>query len=170
MECIVSRRTLIILITAFIITAAVIILSSLALTPQETNPAVQVAVTFWNAAEQGDDAVALPLLSPALQEWVAANCPAGSVSRCIQTYSPPEWGKLLSAVFRRSAPVGRIWNVDVIATYELETGVSGVCAHFRVEPTEGGTWQITEWAGFLWCGDPASRSMATNPETPNRVP
>lgn len=165
-----SRRTLIILITTFMLIAALIIISSLALTPQETNPAVDVAVTFWNAAEQGEDAVALPLLSPVMQEWVAANCPNGSVSACIQEYSPPEWGSLLSAVFRRSAPVGPIWNVDVIATYELETGVSGVCAHFRVEQTNSGIWQITEWAGFLWCGDATSRNMATNPETPNRVP
>jgi hypothetical protein len=29
---------------------------------------------------------------------------------------------------------------------------------------------VTRWAGFVSCGDPASRNMAANPEAPNSAP
>lgn len=153
-----------------IISLIALVLITLALTPQATNPAFEAAVQFANAAGQGDDASALPLLSADLRDWVQENCEGGRPSACVQGYIPPEWGKLLSAVFRRAAPDGPNWNVDVIATYEKDTGASGVCSTFRVEQTDDGQWRITGWAGFLWCGDGRSRNMATNPDTPNRAP
>jgi hypothetical protein len=33
-----------------------------------------------------------------------------------------------------------------------------------------GAWKVQRWAGFAWCGDPATRNMATNTDAPNRVP
>lgn len=150
---------------------ALLIALTLALTPQATSPAFDAAITFWNAAGAGDDATARALLDAAMQTWAATNCPDGSVSACVRAYTPPEWGRLLKAVFRRAAPDGpRAWNVDLIATYEFERGFSGVCAYFRVEQGADAQWRIAGWAGYLWCGDPASRSMATNPDTPNRAP
>ncbi|MBL8161316.1 MAG: hypothetical protein JNJ61_04965 [Anaerolineae bacterium] len=149
----------------------VLIILTLALTPQATNPAFAAATTFWNAAGAGDDATALALLDETMQAWVADNCPQGSVSACVRAYTPAEWGNLLEAVFRRAAPDGpRAWNVDVIATYEFERGFSGVCGYFRVEQGADEQWRIAGWAGYLWCGDPASRNMATNPDSPNRAP
>jgi hypothetical protein len=147
-----------------------IVAVTLLLTPQETNPAFAAAVNFMNAAGKGDDATASTLLSDELLAYVAANCPDGSVSACVQGYIPPEWGDLISAVFRRAAPDGDAWDVDLIATYEQDTGASGVCAYTRVQQDESGAWRVYEWAGFLWCGDGRSRNMATNPETPNRAP
>jgi hypothetical protein len=147
-----------------------VIAVTLALTPQETNPAFAAAVNFMNAAGKGDDLAALPLLSDALQGWVRDNCPDGRVSACIQAYTPPEWGGLLSAVFRRAVPDGAAWNVDLIATYEKDRGFSGVCSAFRVEADADGRWRIQRWAGFIWCGDPASRSMMSNPDAPNQAP
>lgn len=149
----------------------VIVVASLALTPQATNPAFETATTFMNAAGTGDETTAFPLLNTTMQEWAAANCPDGQASACIQGYIPAEWGKLIKAVFRRAAPDGeRAWDVELIATYEKDTGASGVCSYFRVEQEADDVWRITEWAGFLWCGDARSRNMATNAETPNRVP
>ncbi|MBL8120054.1 MAG: hypothetical protein JNJ78_21155 [Anaerolineae bacterium] len=153
---------------------AVIVLLSVAgvllVTLNSTNPAFDTAVRFANAAGKGDDSVAFPLLSDELQTWVQSNCPDASVSACIQGYIPPEWGGLISAVFRRSAPDGAAWDVEVIATYEEDTGVSGVCSYFRMQPDSSGQWRIHQWAGFVWCGDPSTRNIATNPDTPNRVP
>lgn len=153
-----------------IISLIALVLITLALTPQATNPAFEVAVQFANAAGKGDDASALPLLSDDLRAWVQENCEGGRPSACVQGYIPPEWGKLLSAVFRRAAPDGPNWDVDVIANYEKDTGASGVCSYFRLEQAVDGTWRIARWAGFLWCGDTRSRSMATNPDAPNRAP
>lgn len=154
-----------------VVAVALVIVITLAFTPQETNPAFDAAAAFWNAAGSGDDAKALPLLSADLQTWVQTNCPDGSVSACVKGYIPPEWGNLQKAVFRRSAPDGdKAWNVDVIATYEKDTGASGVCAFFRLEQEADGSWKIVRWAGFLWCGDNRSRNMATNPDTPNQAP
>jgi hypothetical protein len=158
------------LIGLTIVAVAGMLLLVQSLTPQETNPAFAVATTFMNAAEQGKDAVASALLSDALQDYVQTHCTEARVSACIQSYSPPEWGTLLNAVFRRAAPDGKAWDVDLIATYEQGAGVSGVCSYFRVEPDADGEWRIQRWAGFIWCGDPASRNMATNPDTPNRAP
>jgi hypothetical protein len=158
-------------ITAVIvISLVVVVVVTLALTPGETNPAFAVAADFMNAAGKGDDATALALLSDDMQAYVAANCPDGSVSACINGYIPPEWGGLISAVFRRAAPDGANWNVDLIATYEKDTGASGVCSYYRMEQDAAGAWRIYGWAGFLWCGDGRSRNMATNPDAPNRVP
>lgn len=148
----------------------IVIAVTLALTPQETNPAFAVAVDFMNAAAKGDDLTALPLLSADLQTWVQANCPDGRVSACIQAYTPPEWGGLISAVFRRAIPDGAAWNVDLIATYEKDRGFSGVCSAFHVAAGPDGRWRIQRWAGFVWCGDPASRNMMSNPAAPNQAP
>jgi hypothetical protein len=149
---------------------AIIVVVTLALTPQETNPAFATATTFMNAAGKGDDATAYALLSADMQSYVEANCPNGSVSACVEGYAPAEWGALNSALFRRAAPDGPNWNVELIATYEHDKGASGVCSHYRMQQDESGQWRVYGWAGFLWCGDPRSRNMATNPDTPNRAP
>lgn len=157
---------------AGIVVASVIlvIVITLALTPSNTHPAFAAATAFMNAAGSGDDATAESYLSPELLAYVAANCPNGSVSACIASYTPSEWGKLIKAVFRRATPDGQNWNVDLIATYEFGTGFSGVCIYHRMEQDDSGAWQVAGWAGFIHCGDPASREMATNPDTPNRAP
>ncbi len=148
-----------------------IIVITLALTPSNTHPAFAAAVAFMDAAGQGDDATAETYLAPDLLTYVAANCPNASVSACIDSYTPDEWGDLIKAVFRRSIPDGTsAWDVDLIATYQFGTGFSGVCIYHRVEQDASGAWKIVQWAGFLHCGDPASRDMTTNPDTPNRAP
>ncbi len=124
-----------------------------------------------DAAGKGDDATAETYLAPELVAYVAANCPNGSVSACIDGYTPEEWGDVIKAVFRRATPDGNTaWDVDLIATYQFGTGFSGVCIYHRVEQDASGAWKIVQWAGFLHCGEDASRSMATNPDTPNRAP
>lgn len=165
-----SSRQIVLIVVGILLAVIVVAGVSLLLTPQETNPAFEAAVNFMNAAGKGDDAAALPLLSDELQAYVAQNCPDGSVSACVQGYIPPEWGDLIKAVFRRAAPDGDDWDIDLIATYERDTGASGVCAYTRMAQDEAGTWRVYQWAGFLWCGDGRSRNMATNPETPNRAP
>lgn len=139
------------------------------LVPENVNPAYATAVGFVQAAATGEDAAAMAHLSDELRAYVAEQCPDGSVSACVQGYTPPEWGGLLSAVFRRAAPDGPAWNVDVIATYAQGVGFSGVCAFVRVEPVDE-AWQVTRWAGFVHCGDPNSRNMAANPDAPNSAP
>lgn len=152
------------------VSVVALVLITLLLTPQAANPAFDAAVRFATAAGKGDDAGALPLLSDGLSDWVQENCEGGRPSACIQGYIPPEWGALVSAVFRRAAPDGPNWDVDVIATYEQGSGASGVCSYFRVEQADDKQWRITRWAGFVWCGDGRSRHMATNADTPNRAP
>lgn len=164
-----SNRLLWILLAIGLAVGIVVVVTA-ALIPQETNPAFAAAVAFMNAAGKGDDETATPYLSDELQAYVAANCPNGSVSACVDAYTPPEWGDLISAVYRRATPDGDAWNVDLISTYERDRGASGVCIFHRMETDDSGNWRVTEWAGFLWCGDPASRNMATNPDTPNRAP
>lgn len=156
---------------ALIAAAALVVIVGVAaqLTPEAANPAFTTAVDFVQAAGHGDDSTAQALLDPALRAYAADHCPDGSPSACIQSYTPPEWGDLVSAVFRRAAPDGEAWNVEVIANYQTGTGASGVCSLIRVAP-EGGGWQVAGWAGFVHCGDPGSRDMATNPDTPNRAP
>lgn len=164
-----SRQVLWIGLSAIVVVGIIVV--SLVLTPQATNPAFDVATTFMNAAGVGDESTAFPLLNTAMQEWVGANCPDGQASACVQGYIPPEWGKLIKAVFRRAAPDGeQAWDVELIATYEKDTGASGVCSYFRMEQEADETWRIAGWAGFMWCGDARSRNMATNTETPNRAP
>jgi hypothetical protein len=163
-----SRRAIFISV-AILIVIALIVVATAAFIPQNTNPAFAVAVDFVEAAGKGNDSVAIPLLDAPLQEYVQNNCPDSSVSACVKSYTSPEWGNFRSAVFRRAAPDGEAWNVDLIATYEAGKGASGVCIFNRVEQTNEG-WRVTEWAGFAHCGDAESRNMATNPDTPNRVP
>ena len=159
-----------IFIIALLIAAglAVVVIGS-RLTPQASNPAFTTAVDFVNAAGQGDDTQALPLLDQTMRAYVAAHCPKASPAACVQSYTPPEWGKLVSAVFRRAAPSGQAWDVEIIANYQTGTGASGVCSLIHVAP-EAGNWLVAGWAGFVHCGDPDSRDMATNPDTPNRAP
>ncbi|MFN8371683.1 MAG: hypothetical protein U0694_02240 [Anaerolineae bacterium] len=145
-----------------------VVVSSALIPP--TTPAFDAAVRFVEAAASGEDDAAFALLSPQVQAYVRADCPDGSVSACVRGYTPPEWGSMQSAVFRRAAPDGQNWDVQVIATYQYAQGFSGVCIYVRMESTADGQWQVAQWAGFLSCGDPASRDMATNPDTPNRVP
>jgi hypothetical protein len=172
-----NRRTL--LIGALITAAAliIIILLTAALTPQQTNPAYAAAVAFADAAGDGDDATAHALLGDELRAYVEANCPDGRVSACVESYIPDEWGAFQSVVFRRAAPdATRIENgapaaydVDLIATYAEDRGFSGVCIYVRMEQTEAG-WQVVRYAGFVSCGDAASRNMANNPDAPNVAP
>jgi hypothetical protein len=92
-------------------------------------------------------------------------------SACVRDYTPPDWGELVDVSFRRAAPDGpNAWDVDLIATYAAGTGASGVCIYNRVEQNEAGDWRVVAWAGWLHCGDSASRNMATNPDAPNRAP
>lgn len=163
-----NRRNRILIAGGILVSIILVIVVTAIFTPGSTHPAFAAAVNFMNAAGKGDDAAALPYLTPELQAYVAENCPTGSVSACIDGYTPPEWGALVSAVFRRAAPNSDSWNVEVIATYAADTGASGVCAFFRVEPDASGAWFVAEWAGFVHCSE--ARDMATNPDTPNRVP
>lgn len=154
-----------------VVSVILVIVITLALTPNNTHPAFAAATAFMNAAGSGDDATAETYLSPELVAYVAANCPDASVSACVASYTPSEWGSLIKAVFRRAIPDGTAaWDVDLIATYEFGTGFSGVCAYYRVEQDAAGVWKIVQWAGFIHCGEDASRNMATNPDTPNRAP
>lgn len=164
-----SRRWLGIGLAVIVLAVGVVIVVTLALVPQETNPAFAAALEFAEAVGAGEDEVAFALLSPALQAYVQANCSDG-VSACIQGYIPPEWGGFMSVVFRRAAPDGAAWNVDLIASYEQDKGFSGVCIYQRMEADSAGAWRVTRWAGYVACGDPRSRSMATNPDAPNTAP
>lgn len=156
---------------ALLVMVVLLIVATALLDPQNTSPAFAAAVDFANAAGSGDDAAALAHLSPELQAYVAANCPDGRVSACVAAYAPTDWGGFRSAVYRRSVPAGEgIWDIDLIATYETGVGASGVCIYTQARQTADDVWQITRWAGWLHCGDPASRNMATNPDTPNRAP
>ena len=165
-----KSRALIYIGVATILIFALIVVVALALTPQETNPAYATAVAFVDAAAKGNDAAAMDLLDAPMQAYVAANCAGGEPSGCILSYTPPEWGSMISAVYRRAAPVGDAWNVEVIANYEQGTGASGVCSMIHVTKDAAGKWQVSGWAGFVHCGEPESRNMDTNPDTPNRAP
>lgn len=164
-----SQRWVWLGLAVIVLAVGVVVVITLALVPQETNPAFAAALQFAEAAGKGDDETAFARLSPALQDYVQANCPAG-VAACIQGYIPPEWGKFLSVVFRRAAPDGDAWNVELIATYEKDKGFSGVCIYQRMEQDSAGEWHITRWAGYISCGEPDSRNMAANPAAPNTAP
>lgn len=154
-----------------VIAIVAILLLTESFTPENTDPAYAAAVNFVKAAGTGDDTTALSLLSPELQAYVQEQCPEGSISACVREYTPAEWGAFLNVVFRRAAPDGpSARNVELIATYEEDKGFSGVCIYNRVEQDAAGAWRVTEWAGFVHCGEDAARDMATNPDTPNRVP
>lgn len=151
-----------------IITVVLLIVATAVFEPENTNPAFKTAGDFVRAVFDNDDAAAMPLLDANLQTYITANCP--SVSACIQSYIPAEWGAVQGVTYRRSVPDGRAWDVEWIASFAQGVGASGVCIYTRVEPQADDRWLVTEWAGFIHCGDPASRNMATNPDTPNRVP
>lgn len=171
-----------VLILVGVLIALVIVVGvTLTFVPQETHPAYDVAVRFVNAASSGDDAAAEPLMGVALIEYARAQCPDGRISQCISALIPPEWGAFRQFVYRRAQPDGAAWEVDLIGYYETGVGASGVCVYARVEPTTaidevadseqvGAVWQVTEYAGWVHCGDPASRNMAANPGAPNRTP
>ena len=165
------KRSTIILLVGAVSIGIVILALTLVFLPENTNPAFAIAVRFVQAASAGDDAPAMNLLSPDLQTYVSENCPDASVSACVHGYTPTDWGELVNVGFRRATPDGpAAWDVDLIATYAAGTGASGVCIYNRVEQTAAGDWQVVAWAGWLHCGDSASRNMATNPDTPNRAP
>lgn len=145
---------------------------TLILTPEAT-PAFDTAVEFMNAAGRGDDATASGKLSPELLQFVEANCRDGSVSACVDDYTPPEWGNLIQAVFRRSIPDGEnAWDVMVVSTYEQEQGFSGVCTYYHVIRTGDDEWKIDRWSGFIACDDSNAGlvAMRDNPDAPNRAP
>ena len=165
-----NRRRLILLAVAGGVAAlALVVIVTAVLTPGQTNPAFAAAVAFAEAAAKGDEETAQALMTPELAIYVAGHCPEGRVSACVQGYTPPEWGEMLSAVFRRAAPDGENWNVDVIATYQYAEGFSGVCIFTRITP-QGDGWRVAEYAGFASCADAGTRNMATNPDAPNRAP
>ncbi|GAB4522851.1 MAG: hypothetical protein OHK0046_35970 [Anaerolineae bacterium] len=155
---------------------AVVIAGILALTlvlvPENTSPAYDTATTFMNAAGAGDDATAFALLSPEMQTYVTENCPEGSVSACIDDYTPAEWGDLLSAVYRRSVPEGSTrWHVQLVATYEEGQGFAGVCIYHRMDEIAPDDWRVSAWSGFISCDDPGGRLNPLRAEdAPNRAP
>ena len=157
----------VVVVVAVVGVAAVLVASQL--TPQAANPAFTTAVDFVNAAGKGDDAKASALLNNAMKAYVAAHCPSATPSSCLRSYTPADWGSLQDAIYRRSVPNGQAWDVEIIANYALGKGASGVCSLIHVAP-DAGNWRVVGWAGFVHCGDPASRDMATNPDTPNRAP
>lgn len=168
-----KRSSLFVVVGLLILTVVIGVIYALtaALTPENTHPAYAAALSFVNAAGSGDDAAASALLMPEVQAFVRANCPEGRVSACVQAYTPPEWGAFRSAIFRRAMPAGdTAWDVDLIATYEEDKGFSGVCIYNRVEQNAAGEWLVAGWAGFVHCGEDASRNMAANADAPNRVP
>ncbi|GIL14546.1 MAG: hypothetical protein BroJett038_32660 [Chloroflexota bacterium] len=166
-----SRRFLWIGFITLVAAVGLIVVVTAALIPQETHPAYAAALRFAGAVGAGDDETAFSLLSPAMQDYVTARCPDGSVSACVQGFIPPEWGGFISVVFRRAAPDGpNAFNVDLIATYEKDKGFSGVCIYHRLEQDGTGEWRVAGWAGYVSCGDPLSRNMAANADAPNRAP
>ncbi len=164
-----NQRTILLIVFTTITLAIIIIAATLAFTPEQLEPAFDAAVRFNQALGAGDDESAFALMGADLRTHVEANCPDGSPSACIDVYTPPEWGAMLSVVYRRAAPDGAARDVELIATYERDRGFSGVCIYNRVELV-GVDWLITQWAGYVHCGDPASRNMAANPDAPNRAP
>lgn len=147
------------------------------LVPENLHPAYEVATEFMNAAGQGDDSTAIALLSEDMQAYVAANCPAGSVAACVDEYTPAEWGDLIAAVYRRSAPEGTdIWHVQLVATYEEGQGFAGVCIYHQVEnlaaaDRDEADWRVTAWSGFVSCDDRNSGLSALRREDAiNRAP
>ena len=166
-----SRPVLVIVIITAISIAALLLLT-LVLTP-EINPAFEVAVNFVNAAASGDEATALPLLSQELQTYVAATCPDEKVSTCVQAYTPPEWGNMLSAVFRRAIPDGdQAWDVLLVSTYADGQGFSGVCIYNRVERLTNQDWRVTKWSGFISCDEPNAglSDLRDQDDAPNQAP
>jgi hypothetical protein len=160
------------LIAFTLLAAAGLIALTAVLVPEHTHPAYAVAVEFMNAAGAGDNAAASALLSDGLRAYVAENCPQASVSACVDAYTPPEWGDLIRAVYRRSIPDGdRAFDVLLVATYQEDVGFSGVCIYHRVEETAPDDWRVTAWAGFLHCEEPAAEiTRLRRADAVNRAP
>lgn len=141
------------------------------LTPERSSAAYAAAIQFTNAAAAGDEVAAFALLNTDLQAYVVANCPEASVAACVDAYTPLEWGRFISAVFRRSIPDERAWDVLLVATYEAGQGFSGVCIYNRVEQMVDGQWRVTAWSGFIACDEPqADLSRLRRADAPNRAP
>ena len=157
-----------------IMALVVVVVTTALLVPQQTNLAFATAIDFVNTAGRGEDAAALSHLSTELQEYVAQNCPDGSVAACIDAYTPAEWGGFLNAVFRRAQPDGQnAWDVQLVATYAEGQGFSGVCIYNRVERDDPeASWQVVRWAGWVSCDLPNSglSSLAGDADAPNAVP
>jgi len=165
----------IVVVIALLVTAILII--SLSLTPAQSNPAYAVAEDFTNLAAKGQNDAALALVSQPLRAYAQDNCPDGSLAACVQSYVPPEWGGIISAVYRRSVPEGDVQHVQLIATYQEGKGFSGVCIYNRVErvadpandPYDG--WRVTRYAGFVPCDAPGSDlDEMRQPNAPNAAP
>ncbi len=164
-----SRKTILIFASIALLAVIVIAMTAL-LTPTQTSPAAESALAFVQAVSEGVDDVAMPLLTGEAAAYVAETCPDGSVSACVAALIPEEWGNYVSTVFRRAAPDGDHWNIDLISTYEHDLGGSGVCIYVRAEQDETGNFRVAQYAGFINCGDPSTRNMANNPDAPNRIP
>lgn len=167
-----NTRTVTIIIGATVAAVVGIILLTVLLVPENTHPAYAAATRFMNAAGEGDEAAAFPLLSDAMQTYVRENCPEGRVSACVQGYIPPEWGGLIRAVYRRSIPEGnQAWDVQLVATYEEGQGFAGVCIYHRMEEVAPDDWRVAAWSGFISCDDPDSGLNALRrPDATNRAP
>jgi ABC-type amino acid transport substrate-binding protein len=158
-----------------VIVVAIIALTA-ALAPQ-THPAYAAAVAFMDAAGRGNDSAAFAYLDADMQIY-ARTCPEQRISACIEQVIPDEWGAFQSVVFRRALPdestlrdgEATAYDVELIANYAADKGASGVCIHTRMEKDSAGQWRVAGYAGFVSCGDPASRSMAQNADAPNRAP
>lgn len=165
-----SRRPMVIVVATIIIVVLIIILTAIFI-PQNTNPAYAASVSFVQAAGRGNDAEAEALVGEALLDYIEASCPDGSVSACVDDYTPAEWGGFLNAVFRRAQPDGPdAFDVLLLATYEEDQGFSGVCIYNRVEQVEG-DWQIIRWSGWISCDEPnAGLSALAQAGAPNAAP
>lgn len=154
-----------------VLVAVVVLVALTAVFVPSSHPAFDVAINFVKAAGAGAEAEARRYLHADLIAYAQAHCRDGRVTHCVDDYTPPEWGEMLSAVFRRAEPDGpSAWDVAIIATYAENQGFSGVCIYNRVEQ-RGDTWQIVRWAGFISCDEPnAGLSALSNPDAPNRVP
>ncbi len=155
-----------------VLAVASIIIITATLVPAQLNPAYAVAETFVKAAGNGDDVTAMAQLSAELQEYVTTVCPQGSVSACIDAYTPPDWGNFLNAVFRRSQPDGAAaWDIQYLATYAENQGFSGVCIYVRTEKVSDAVWQVVRWSGWISCDEPnAGLSTLMAADAPNAAP
>lgn len=167
-----QKRVLIVSLVVIGLLIAGLVLLTAQLTPEQTHPAYAAAVSFMEAAGRGDDAAASALLGGELPAYVAANCPDGSVSACIRGYTPPEWGDLVHAEFRRADTSGR--HIQLVATYQEGVGFSGVCIYFHVEPVDEAQsdYRVVAWSGFIHCGQPNAGldMLMSDPSVPNRAP
>lgn len=165
------KKSLPLIIVGIITAILILVVVTAALTPAQTSPAFAAAEAWGNAAARGQEAIAVQHEGEALREWAAVNCPEGRVSACVQALFPPEWGEFISVLYRRAVPDGdRAWDVELIGSFQRDDGGSGICVYTRVEQNDAGVWLVEAYAGWVWCGDPASRNMADNPDAPNRAP